>query len=302
MFVLATRGGGDVGLVPVDTTRRWTGEVDAGVCPRAKRGNVYRFAPDDDACQWCGHCGQHVSEHLWPTPRASDGARGSDPKGIRDGTPGLVDAVRQWPTPTGSVDSGSEGYSTASGRHSGTTLTDAVRPWATITASEDKGRRVSLARRDDPDMLTEQVRPWATPSCNDFKGSTQEGQRRGQLSEHAALGKRLAPEWVEALMALPVGWTDTDGPRLTVDRNAPAVRGRYPEGWDRTRPWPEVHARSGCLTQIRPDEGHHGPSPDHGALGTGTRSTVGPSISATPASSAARSATRGSPEPLGTRS
>lgn len=188
VFVLATRGGGDVGLVPVDQGRRWTGQDD-------------------------------------------------------------------------------------------------MRPWTTITASEDRGRRVSLARRDDPDMLTEQVRPWATPAAgapnegedpatwharrarilaekgilngeplgqqarcwptvtvNDSKncGAPSQHERNSDALNVAVQhsGKRLNPAWVEALMALPLGWTDTEGPRLTVDRNAPAVRGRYPEGWDRTQPWP----------------------------------------------------------------
>lgn len=156
------------------------------------------------------------------------------------------------------------------------------------------GGDVGLVPVDQKQRWTGEGREWATPSCNDYKGSTQEGQRRGQLSEHVIIvpgdalvrlpddvdgwyvpaghcgkaevigingdqidvrwpsgeiepvpvewvqhaGKRLAPEWVEALMALPMGWTDTEGPRLTVDRHAPSVRGRYPEGWDRTQPWP----------------------------------------------------------------
>lgn len=112
----------------------------------------------------------------------------------------------------------------------------AERPWATVLASEDKGRRTSIARRGNPDLLSEQVRPWATPSATDYKGGA-DGQRRGQLGEQLP-GKRLHPEWVEALMGLPQGWTSTDGPRLEADPAAPAVRGRYPEGWDRSQPWP----------------------------------------------------------------
>ena len=39
-------------------------------------------------------------------------------------------------------------------------------------------------------------------------------------------------------MGLPPGWTSTEGPRMHADPNAPAVRGRYPAGWDRSVPWP----------------------------------------------------------------
>lgn len=74
---------------------------------------------------------------------------------------------RPWPTPTICGNDNVKGASPTSGDGLGT----AVRPWATLTASEDKGRRVSIARRENPDMLSEQVRPWATPPASDASGS-----------------------------------------------------------------------------------------------------------------------------------
>lgn len=93
-----------------------------------------------------------------------------------------------WPTATAgdANSSGSAGYSTASGRSAGTTLTDAT------------------------------VRfPWPTPGANDFKGSYRPGQRRGQLdeaTENEPQAQALNPDWVEALMGFPAGWTRTSGP------------------------------------------------------------------------------------------
>src|SRR6185437_3380729 len=51
---------------------------------------------------------------------------------------------------------------------------------------------------------------WPTPAATDWKGSSKMGQRRGQLSEAAALGGQLNPTWVEWLMGFPLGWTDLE--------------------------------------------------------------------------------------------
>ena len=50
-------------------------------------------------------------------------------------------------------------------------------------------------------------------------------------------GRRLSPAWVEALMGYPIGWTAPTGDRIEYTP-PPPVRGRYPEGWDRSVPWP----------------------------------------------------------------
>lgn len=157
-----------------------------------------------------------------------------------------TDDLRTWPTATAKDvnASGAEAYSTASGRHPGVTLTDAVRPWATLTASEAKGRRVSLGRREHPDMLSEQVRHLPTPTATDYK--TPAGYERTDGGNPARLGmalqpgfgRRLNPDWVECLVGLPVGWTRPHGPRLTADPDPRWPRGRYPESWERSVEWP----------------------------------------------------------------
>jgi len=79
--------------------------------------------------------------------------------------------------------------------------------------------------QNNPDgSQTDATKAWPTPTATDYKGSSKLGQRRGQLSEAAECGplarktskagadtsKRavLNPSFVEALMALPSGWTD----------------------------------------------------------------------------------------------
>lgn len=47
-----------------------------------------------------------------------------------------------------------------------------------------------------------------TASASDHKGSSKPGQRHGMLSEAAAVGAILNPDWVEKLMGFPEGWTD----------------------------------------------------------------------------------------------
>jgi hypothetical protein len=56
---------------------------------------------------------------------------------------------------------------------------------------------------------------YPTPMASDYKGSTGEGCRRGSLAERMAIEAgadgetiRPHPDFVEWLMAYPIGWTD----------------------------------------------------------------------------------------------
>ena len=96
-------------------------------------------------------------------------------------------------------------------RYLGDGLGTAVRKWSTPLAS-DTGRANKFAQGGTP--LSVQVRQWPTPTATDYKGSTGPGLRRGSTPEAVgvetgAFGP-LNPDWVEALMGWPVGWTDTD--------------------------------------------------------------------------------------------
>ena len=61
---------------------------------------------------------------------------------------------------------------------------------------------------------------WPTPQARDWKdaGRTQGNRKSPNLGTAAAIEStgpgRLSPEWVEALMGFPPGWTDPDGPPL----------------------------------------------------------------------------------------
>ncbi len=87
------------------------------------------------------------------------------------------------------------------------------------------------------------LRTWATATATDYKtpaGFIRQGHPPARIGEQlfAEQGKRLAPAWVEALMGYPLGWTAPEGGPLSVADIPPPVRGRYPEGWDRSVPWP----------------------------------------------------------------
>jgi hypothetical protein len=61
------------------------------------------------------------------------------------------------------------------------------------------------SHRGNPDSLHSAVKMLPTAAASDYKGSSQEGQRRGQLSEVVA-GMKLSAAWVGRLMMYPDGW------------------------------------------------------------------------------------------------
>ena len=126
--------------------------------------------------------------------------------GAREGSSGLAGQVRTWPTPMSA--------STAPNGHSGSNR-----------------------------ALPNAVRPWPTPAVRDYRvGSGTNRDGTVPLSESAAptggFGRRLSPAWVECLMGLPCGWTETTGSRLEADPSPRWPRGRYPAEWDRSHVWP----------------------------------------------------------------
>ena len=155
---------------------------------------------------------------------------------------GAVCELQRWAHPTGESDgSASAGWPTptkSSGgdrKHcgiSGTTLSGAaerVKAWPTPTAHPfdqppevfDRRREILRARGINGNgagliLAVEVRRAWPTPAASDHKGSSKPGQRRGQLSEATEPHQpgRLSPDWVEALMGFPAGWTLTDGQPL----------------------------------------------------------------------------------------
>lgn len=109
-----------------------------------------------------------IGSGLWPTPREQT-ATGPSQTDTREGGADLQSAV-MWPTL----------------RHEGF----------------DAG-----AHRGEPNSLHSAVKMLPTAATSDYKGSSQEGQRRGQLSEVVA-GQKLSAAWVGRLMGYPDGWMD----------------------------------------------------------------------------------------------
>lgn len=147
--------------------------------------------------------------------------------------------LRAWPTPRADEARTSGGRTGRDGV--GESLTYAARPWASPRASD-------ADRSSDPDRkgggtggIVGQVRLWPTALASDAKDVKQNGEGSPALNYEARqrpqLGKRLSPAWVEALMGYPLGWTEPTGDRIDYTP-PPPVRGRYPEGWDRSQPWP----------------------------------------------------------------
>jgi hypothetical protein len=116
----------------------------------------------------------------WPTPNTlTGGAETKDSKDKRGS--GGVDlqttamlAMGGWPTPR-AEDSQSSGERVSRG------VVD------TLTAVARSAGTPSIPPRAGTGAPTARVAGWASPQASDHKGSSQPGQRRGQLSEHALL-------------------------------------------------------------------------------------------------------------------
>lgn len=154
----------------------------------------------------------------WPTPRAADGDSGMEHFFRGSENPTLLGAVRkQWPTPTaGDGKSAGSRNLPGSAAHAGVSLTDAVihggsstpRAWPTPRAEDSES---TGAHRGVPDTLTSAVREWPTPCATPYgrqKTGTEGAAIRPSLETHVKkVGMQLNPDWVEALMGAPIGWT-----------------------------------------------------------------------------------------------
>lgn len=138
--------------------------------------------------------------------------------------------------------------------------------WTVCTAAQAgrphlRKRVFVLAARDAPGfglvetwpwypMGQQDGRLWPTPTARDHKTGELNSRNGGESLSNAASGytdrrggqgaiqgTRLNPEWVEALMGYPLGWTAGEVKRGSTLRPV-AVRGRYPADWDRSVPWP----------------------------------------------------------------
>lgn len=124
------------------------------------------------------------------TPRAADGDSGMEHFFRGSENPTLLGAVRkQWPTPTaGDGKSAGSRNLPGSAAHAGVSLTDAVIHGGSSTPRE-----------------------WPTPCATPYgrqKTGTEGAAIRPSLETHVKkTGMQLNPDWVEALMGAPIGWT-----------------------------------------------------------------------------------------------
>ena len=120
---------------------------------------------------------------MWPTPLASDGAKGGPNQRGGKGDLRLPAAVIHWPTPTAST-----GGVEPEGK-TGRKLETVVRTWPTPTASSRNGWSPNINRADSDDRLDYTVE----------RGSYNHGQQTPPM--------RLNPQWVEWLQGWPIGHT-----------------------------------------------------------------------------------------------
>jgi hypothetical protein len=163
---------------------------------------------------WAPRTGASASGS-WPTPRAEGhDAGGTDP------TRSLYVAVREarmWPTPIANDALGSM-YCYGPKRDNGSRpiflkLPGAVQMWPTPHGNCHTGAGTS--GRDGGMNLQTAAAQWPTPASRDYRSpSLKVGTPDYFRAPTAglplidAVGGALNPDWVEALMGLPVGWTD----------------------------------------------------------------------------------------------
>lgn len=171
----------------------------------------------------------------WPTATAGDAkSSGSRCKGEgTTGNPGtsLTDAIVRFPTPNARDWKGPPGAGTIArgGRQSSPPAY--VAGWATPLARDGKGPSYTTG------CLPRQVEQWPTPTAPTY-GSSNNGDPGDGRGSYATAGKAslettarregpgltLNPDWVEALMGAPSGWTAglvvPEKPRRTGSRPA----------------------------------------------------------------------------------
>jgi hypothetical protein len=92
-------------------------------------------------------------------------------------------------------------------------LNDAVKVWPTPRAN-DAEKRGNIS--DDPrNDLPAAVKTWPTPAAQDGKNSNLPPSQIDRDTVPGAIMRevgdgQLNPEWVEALMNFPIGWTEVD--------------------------------------------------------------------------------------------
>lgn len=198
-----------------------SGSMRNGMCFQRQESERRTFA-----------AGSSFSRNEYPTPAASTYGKnqgGGAESGTGPRRPSLDAWARKWPTP----DAQQFGNATSANWMA----TPEVSRWGTPRVSMANGPSESEIAKGDPKVRLEtQVALWATPTAGDSKASgsagysTESGRHEGvTLTDQTVRGFTgpqdreipkdgaptsppgvLNPAFVEALMGLPIGWTDCD--------------------------------------------------------------------------------------------
>jgi hypothetical protein len=170
----------------------------------------------------------------WRTPSAGDGDRGIGKANLEEKRKSKVQItlaaqLREefWPTPTAEGNNNRKGLS----EKSGDGLSTAVKNWPTPKAQNTTGP--SRHGEGGIDLQTEVL--WSTPIYHDGKNTGGPSSQRRKTIELATQvlkdtkGMKLNPDWEDALMGFPVGWSNLSSLRAAgrfKNRGSPRAPGQ----------------------------------------------------------------------------
>lgn len=211
----------------------------------------------------------------WPTAKASDGEKMS--LGHRGAADTLTSAVRLFPTPDAGMAERGTGSKPEERRASGhsVTLQDAV-AWPTATVCGNHNRKGASPTSGDG-LATAVSASYPTPTARDSRddGGAPSAQNRKTPCLPAVVAQKgqLNPDWVEALMGWPIGWTglphkargpldeeqiNTDGSRLVFFPEEVGSRtdgsASKPSAMDKSQPASSPRGGSSSLERPRSNE------------------------------------------------
>lgn len=175
---------------------------------------LFRLLPSTPAIE-------EIESSLWATPQARDFRSGDNPAGPRaqrkleqGWSQNLNDQVKLWPTPrAGDGPHGGPNSRDSKGNYALSGAVHHANLWPTPKASL-RGDCPSEWERRTPDLhAAVKMRP--TPAAQDSKNATLPASQierdtvPGAIMREGYTGQ-LNPEWVEALMNFPAGWTEVE--------------------------------------------------------------------------------------------
>lgn len=171
-----------------------------------KQGRLYfrlvPLTPRTDATEFASWAGaEDRAVYFVPTPRAHNIPTSEKAKQQHKSSPSLMDYVRIWPTQTARDSKGVNSMEHLMRGNHTAQLANAVKLWPTPTPTE----RTSFGKETAYTTSNMTVRRRNKDGTTSNMGLTSmvvalEGEAQGQLN----------PEWVEALMGFPPGWTELE--------------------------------------------------------------------------------------------